>query len=76
MSQKSELKRQVERVYNAENKLSIALQELSLIASEIYGEELQADLCDGAEIEFRRKNINGYFDSMDCVTLEDIKNKL
>ena len=73
MSQRTELRRAERRVLDAANRLSAALGELSDIASEIYGEDLQADLCGGGEIEFRRRNGDGYFDSFDCVRFEDIE---
>ena len=76
MGQKTELMRNVNKVLDAENRLSYALSELSAIATEIYGEDLQADLCSGAEIEFRRRGEDGYFDALDCVRLEDILEKL
>ena len=76
MSQKTELRRAERRVLDAANRLSCALGELSAIATEIYGEDLQADLCGGAEIEFRRRDTDGYFDALDCVRLEDILKKL
>ena len=71
MSQRTELKRAESRVFDAANRLSAALGELSDIATEIYGEDLQADLCGGGEIEFRRRNDDGYFDTFDCVRFED-----
>jgi hypothetical protein len=73
MSQRTELRRAERRVLDAANRLSAALGELSDIATEIYGEDLQADLCGGGEIEFRRRNDDGYFDSFDCVRFEDIE---
>lgn len=73
MSQRTELKRAESRVFDAANRLSAALGELSDIATEIYGEDLQADLCGGGEIEFRRRNDDGYFDTFDCVRFEDIE---
>lgn len=76
MGKKTELMRNVNKVRDAENRLSYALSELSAIATEIYGEDLQADLCSGAEIEFRRRDKDGYFDALDCVRLEDILKKL
>lgn len=76
MSQKTELMKIVNKVLDVENRLSYALGELSAIATEIYGEDLQADLCGGAEIEFRRRDKDGYFDALDCVRLEDILKKL
>ena len=76
MNQRTELRRAKRRVFDAANRLSAALGELSDIATEIYGEDLQADLCGGGEIEFRRRDERGYFDALDCVRLEDILNKL
>ena len=73
MSQRTELRRAERRVLDAANRLSAALGELSNIATEIYGEDLQADLCGGGEIEFRRRNDDGYFDAFDCVRFEDIE---
>lgn len=76
MSQRTELKRALKRVYDMGCRLSMALQDLSSIATEIYGEDLQADLCGGNEIEFRRRDEDGYFDAMDCIRIEDIESKL
>ena len=76
MSQRTELRRTLNRVLNLENKLSGALAQLSDIATEIYGEDLQADLCGGSEIEFRRRDESGYFDALDCVRIEDIEERL
>lgn len=66
----------MKQVIDLENRLSFALAKLSGIATEIYGEELQADLCGGTEIEFRRRGDDGYFDALDCVRIEDIEAKL
>jgi len=76
MRQRTELHRCIEQVYNLSNRLSLALQNLSSIATEIYGEDLQADLCGGNEIEYRRLGPDGYFDAMDCIRLEDIEERL
>lgn len=73
MNQITELRRAERRVLDAANRLSAALEELSNIATKIYGEDLQADLCGGEEIEFRRRNDDGYFDDFDCIRLEDIE---
>ena len=73
MSQITELRKAERRVFNASNRLSAALEELSNIATKIYGEDLQADLCEGGEIEFRRRNGDGYFNDFDCIRLEDIE---
>jgi len=76
MTQRAELRRAVNRVLSLENRLSGALAQLADIATEIYGEDLQADLCGGSEIEFRRRGDDGYFDALDCVRLEDIESRL
>ena len=76
MTQWTELRRAISRVRNLENQLSGALAQLSDIATEIYGEDLQADLCNGSEIEFRRRGDDGYFDALDCVRVEDIESRL
>lgn len=73
MNQITELRRAERRVFNASYRLSMALEELSNIATEIYGEDLQADLCSGGEIEFRRRGRDGYVDDYDYVRLEDIE---
>ena len=41
------------KAYKASNELMASLERLSVIASEIYGDELNADICQGEEIEFR-----------------------
>lgn len=76
MSQRTELRRALRRVYDADNNLNAALTHLSEIASIIYGEDLQADICGGGEIEFRRRGENGYFDDFDCIRAEDIESRL
>ncbi len=76
MNRGTELRRAVRAVLDLENKLSLALSNLSSVATEIYGEDLQADLCGGSEIEFRRRDESGYFDALDCVRLEEIEKRL
>ena len=61
----------VDKVLVRSNELVIALNELSAMASEIYGEELVADICDGEEIEFR---VNGDADSI--LHIDDIVERL
>ena len=58
-------------VMKAESVLSMRLQILANIASEIYGEELSADLCAGSEIEFRHDG-----NAFDTIRLEEILNRL
>lgn len=61
----------VDKVLVRSNELVIALNELSAMASEIYGEELIADICNGEEIEFR---VNGDADSI--LHIDDIVERL
>ena len=76
MNQRAELRRALRAVLDLENRLSLALSNLSSVATEIYGEDLQADICGGSEIEFRRRDESGYFDAFDCVRIEDIEKRL
>ncbi len=62
-------------LYDA-NRLSLSLQALGKIASDIYGEELVADLCGGEEIEFRHILGDDVPDSYDIIRIEDLYNKL
>lgn len=63
------------QVFSALSFLELRLGELSAIASEIYGEELRADLCNGGEIEFRTKdNPDGLNDV--ALRIEDVLAKL
>jgi len=68
---KKKLMAAYKKAMEAESALSMRLQFLANIASEIYGEELTADLCEGSEIEFRREG-----DAFDVVRLEDILSRL
>lgn len=52
--------------------LSSKLQELAHAASERLGYDVVADLCNGAEIEFRRIMDDGVPDTDSCILLEDI----
>ena len=56
MVTKREFKFLENKVYEASILLTSALEELGMLASDVYGEELIADLCGGAEIEFRHPN--------------------
>lgn len=55
-----------------ENKLGIEMQKLGRIATEIYGEELIADICAGPEIEFRKLDKDGYVDVDSTILIEEI----
>lgn len=61
-------------VINKAVDLSNELQKLSIIASEIYGEELIANLCNGFEIEFRTMDDTDGLNSI-SLRLEDIIKK-
>ena len=50
------VKRQYQKVLQASRMLSNSLQFLSIAASQLYGEELIAEICTGGEIEFRTAN--------------------
>ena len=52
-SQINLVKRQYQKVLDASRTLSNSLQYLSIAASRLYGEELEAEICAGDEIEFR-----------------------
>lgn len=73
MNKIQQLKKAEEKVLDASIKLCSALGHLSSIASEIYGEELQADICGGSEIEFRRIDEHGFVDDFDCIRTEDLE---
>lgn len=68
------VKRQYQKVLDASIRLSNALQFLSIAASQLYGEELNAEICAGDEIEFRTANdpdgLNGI-----ALRIEDILGK-
>ena len=68
---KKKLMAAYKKAMEAETVLSMRLQILGQIASEIYGEELSADLCEGSEIEFRRDG-----EAFDTIRLEEILNRL
>ena len=50
------VKRQYQKILQASRMLSNSLQFLSIAASRLYGEELDAESCAGDEIEFRTVN--------------------
>ena len=55
-----------------DNKLETKIGKLGRIATEIYGEELRADICAGSEIEFRRLCDDGFVDADSTILIEDI----
>lgn len=68
--------KQITKLYNKalslNNDLSAKLQELASVASVILGYDVVADLCHGAEIEFRRIMDDGVPDTNSCILFEDI----
>lgn len=70
-SQINLVKRRYQSALNASIRLSNSLQQISVAASHLYGEELDAEICAGDEIEFRTANdpdgINGI-----ALRIEDI----
>lgn len=61
----------VTRAIYYSNNMIAALSKLSIVASEIYGEELTATICNGEEIEFRVKG-----DDILTISIDDILCKL
>lgn len=55
-SQINLVKRRYQSALNASIRLSNSLQQISVAASQLYGEELDAEICAGDEIEFRTAN--------------------
>ena len=55
-SQINLVKRHYQSALRASRMLSNSLQLLSIAASRLYGEELEAEICAGEEIEFRTAN--------------------
>jgi hypothetical protein len=51
-----ELNRTYKKALDYSNKLMCALEDLSVIASNLYGKPLVADMCNGGEIEFRTED--------------------
>ena len=67
-----DLNKAEEKVFNYNNKLMRALEELSIIASDLYGEELVANICNGSEIEFRTEDDPDGLHSI-SLRIEDIR---
>ena len=57
------------------NRLECKMGKLGRLATEIYGEELVADMCVGSEIEFRRLDDDGFVDADSTIRIEDIITK-
>lgn len=60
------------KVLSLSIELSNKLQALARAASERLGYDVVADLCNGAEIEFRRVMDDGMPDTDSCIYLEDV----
>lgn len=58
----NQFRRQISKVLSANIALSRELQQLGIIASEILGAEYVANICNGAEIEFRPVGRDGIAD--------------
>ena len=76
MVTKSKLIRKQNQVLSFFNQTQGALEELSILASEAYGEELKADLCNGGEIEFRTSDDPDGLNGDSLIRLEDVINRL
>lgn len=72
MATKKQLIAAYKKVENAEIRLMLLAQDLSRIASNYLGYEVNAELCAGSEIEFRRVGIDGLSDDTSTICLEDI----
>lgn len=66
-----DLNKAYEKALDYDNKLRGALEKLSAIASDLYGQELKADICNGSEIEFRIESDPDGFHSI-YLRIEDI----
>lgn len=66
-----DLNRVYKKTLDYENKLMCALEELSVIASNLYGKPLVANMCNGGEIEFRTEDDPDGLDST-SLRIEDI----
>lgn len=72
MATKKQLLSAYKKVEDAEQKLMFAAQDLSRIASDYLGYEVNAELCAGSEIEFRRVANDELSDDTSTIFLEDI----
>lgn len=71
MTTKKQLLSAYKKTEDAIQKLMCATQDLSRIASDYLGYEVNAELCSGSEIEFRRVEDDGLSDSDSTILLED-----
>ena len=65
--------KQYKKCLDLDGRLMDALGTLGRMASEALGREVQADTCNGGEIEFRRITCGeGFVDDFDTKRLEDV----
>ena len=76
MVTKSKLIRKQNQVLSAHNQAMGFLEELSILASEAYGEDLDAFLCNGGEIEFRLSDDPDGLNGDRAIRLEDVIDSL
>lgn len=67
----NQLMKLYDKVNDLNSQLQAALETLGNAASEMYGQELQADLCGDNEIEFRLMD-GDFADVNTCIRIEDI----
>ena len=72
MTKEKELLKAYDMVIDVATELNARLGKLGKLATDVYGENLTADLCGGYEIEFRRNDENGFIDADDCIRLETL----
>lgn len=60
------------KCFSLASQLQGALEVLGKKASEILGYEVNAEMCNGDEIEFRKVDEYGYTDAFDCIRIEEI----
>ena len=71
----SSLQKAYSKCNKLENELVCALQHLSTIASDLYGEVLTAELTGDGEIEFRLNDEFEMSDPNTCIRIEEIIDK-
>lgn len=71
-----ELCRIENKVYDLSASLMCQLRILGKAASEILGYQVDADLCNGNEIEFRTVGEDGIADTNSCIRMEEVIDKL
>lgn len=72
MVTKNRFNRQLKKCYDLYAELSGALQVLSIMATEALGVNVVADICEGAEIEFRESEYDVMSDCFSTILEEDV----